>query len=240
MNKFLLLFPFLFTLILSFAQSVGINTNSPNPSAALDIVSTDKGVLIPRMLSSQRSAIVSPATGLLVYQTDAPVGFYFYNGSAWAQVGGGAGGISVPISIANGGTGATTQSVAANNLLPSQSSGTSASGGTSGSMLLTDGANVSWSTTTAVKYFMVTQGIYPNATQGCLNDQGIGCIGQIVIRRTNAYYTGGDLEPCDGQLLSIADFSTLFTLLGTTYGGDGITTFGLPNLNGPGAFPVGQ
>jgi microcystin-dependent protein len=48
---------------------------------------------------------------------------------------------------------------------------------------------------------------------------------------------GGTFPPlgwamCNGQLLSIADNSALFNLLGTTYGGDGVTTFGLPNLQG--------
>jgi microcystin-dependent protein len=48
---------------------------------------------------------------------------------------------------------------------------------------------------------------------------------------------GGNFAPvgwffCNGQLLSIADYSTLFALIGTTYGGDGTTTFGLPNLQG--------
>lgn len=37
---------------------------------------------------------------------------------------------------------------------------------------------------------------------------------------------------CNGQLLSIAEYSALFSILGTTYGGDGVTTFALPNLNG--------
>ena len=48
---------------------------------------------------------------------------------------------------------------------------------------------------------------------------------------------GGNFAPrgwalCDGQLLSIAQYSALFSLLGTSYGGDGIRTFGLPNLQG--------
>lgn len=38
--------------------------------------------------------------------------------------------------------------------------------------------------------------------------------------------------PCDGRLLSIADYQTLYTLLGTTFGGDGVTTFGVPDLKG--------
>ncbi|MBC8756941.1 tail fiber protein [Kordia sp. YSTF-M3] len=37
---------------------------------------------------------------------------------------------------------------------------------------------------------------------------------------------------CDGQLLNISDYGTLFNLIGTTYGGDGTTTFALPNLQG--------
>jgi microcystin-dependent protein len=46
---------------------------------------------------------------------------------------------------------------------------------------------------------------------------------------------GGNFAPlgwafCNGQLLSIPDFDALFTLIGTTYGGDGQNTFGLPNL----------
>ena len=60
------------------AQNVGIGTAAPDASAALDIVSTTKGLLAPRMTSTQRLAIVSPAVGLLVYQTDAAAG-YFYN-----------------------------------------------------------------------------------------------------------------------------------------------------------------
>lgn len=37
---------------------------------------------------------------------------------------------------------------------------------------------------------------------------------------------------CNGQLVSISQYQTLFSVIGTTYGGDGVTTFGLPNLNG--------
>lgn len=45
---------------------------------------------------------------------------------------------------------------------------------------------------------------------------------------------------CDGQLLPIAEFEALFSIIGTTYGGDGITTFGLPDLRGRGAVGWGQ
>src|SRR5215831_10853978 len=66
--------------------AVGIGTISPNASSLLEVKSTTKGFLIPRMTLAQRSAIVTPATGLLVYQTNSTPGFYYYNGSAWNQV----------------------------------------------------------------------------------------------------------------------------------------------------------
>ncbi len=56
---------------------VGINTTSPDPSSALDIVSTTQGVLTPRMTSVQRVGISTPAQGLLVYDTDEQSFYYF-------------------------------------------------------------------------------------------------------------------------------------------------------------------
>ena len=71
-----------------YAQNVGVGTSSPDNSAKLDITSTDGGLLIPRMTEAQRDAIASPATGLMIFQTDGTVGFYYYNG-AWTAIGGG-------------------------------------------------------------------------------------------------------------------------------------------------------
>lgn len=56
---------------------------------------------------------------------------------------------------------------------------------------------------------------------------------------------GGTYEPegwafCDGRLLGIAQYSTVYSLLGTTYGGDGRTTFGLPDLRGRSAVHAGS
>lgn len=68
------------------AQSVAINTDgsAPGTSAMLDVVSTTKGLLIPRMTQAQRLAITTPALGLMVYQNDAGtygIGYYI-NGTA--------------------------------------------------------------------------------------------------------------------------------------------------------------
>ena len=73
------------------SQNVGIGNTTPNASAMLDITSTARGFLSPRMLQAQRDLIASPATGLLIYQTDNMPGFYFYNGAGWVQLAGGAG-----------------------------------------------------------------------------------------------------------------------------------------------------
>jgi len=68
--------------------SVGINTDgsTADASALLDVKSTTQGVLVPRMNAQQRGLISTPATGLLVYQTDAPAGFFFYNCTAWTSL----------------------------------------------------------------------------------------------------------------------------------------------------------
>ncbi|MCW3123471.1 MAG: hypothetical protein JWQ38_2963 [Flavipsychrobacter sp.] len=76
------------------AQGMAVSTSATpaDASAMLDVVSTTKGMLVPRMSAVQRAAIASgsPATGLLVYQTDGTPGFYYYNGSTWVILGGGA------------------------------------------------------------------------------------------------------------------------------------------------------
>ncbi len=60
---------------------VGIGTNNPHSSAAVDITSDSKGLLIPQMTAAQRAAIANPATGLLVIQTDGTTGFYYNAGT---------------------------------------------------------------------------------------------------------------------------------------------------------------
>ena len=85
MKKFYCIILMLVASYFSFAQNVGIGTTTPNASAQLDISSTTKGVLVPRMTSLQRLAIASPVKGLLVFDTDNN-SFWFYNGSAWSNI----------------------------------------------------------------------------------------------------------------------------------------------------------
>lgn len=80
-TNFLLICVFTFS-IGAWGQSVGIGTASPNASAALDIKSTTKGILLPRMTTAQRNAIMAPAAGLLVFDLDKST-FYLYDGDQW-------------------------------------------------------------------------------------------------------------------------------------------------------------
>ena len=79
----------------------------------------------------------------------------------------------------------------------------------------------------AVKYLIKTQGIFPSPGGG---GGSIDLLGQVV-EFAGTFVPGGYLE-ANGQLLSIAQNSALFALLGTQYGGDGQTTFALPDLRG--------
>ncbi|MEE4196243.1 MAG: hypothetical protein V2I54_01245 [Bacteroidales bacterium] len=67
------------------AQNVAVTDDEgygADPSAMLDVKSTDKGILIPRLTSIQREAINSPATGLMVYDINFN-SFFYYDGSNW-------------------------------------------------------------------------------------------------------------------------------------------------------------
>ncbi len=78
-----------FLIFHSTIAQIAINETGENPetTAMLDVKSSDKGILIPRMTQSERDAINEPATGLMIYQTDFPKGFYFFDGFNWKLVG---------------------------------------------------------------------------------------------------------------------------------------------------------
>jgi hypothetical protein len=73
-----------------YSQGISVNDNGADAdaSAMLDVSSSsgDKGFLLPRLTEAQKNLISSPATSLLIYQTDGDAGFYYYNGSSWEPV----------------------------------------------------------------------------------------------------------------------------------------------------------
>jgi FG-GAP repeat/LytTr DNA-binding domain len=66
----------------AFAQNVGIGTNTPHTSAALDVVSNSKGMSIPSLTTAQRTAIASPKAGLFVFDTNLQT-LCMFNGANW-------------------------------------------------------------------------------------------------------------------------------------------------------------
>ncbi len=66
--------------------AVGIANNFPDTDAILDIASTNRGVLLPRLTLANRNLIPTPPIGLTIYQTDNIIGYYFWNGSAWDKL----------------------------------------------------------------------------------------------------------------------------------------------------------
>ena len=72
----------------AYAQvGVGVAAENIHPSAEMEVKSSTKGFLPPRMTKAERDAILTPAAGLLIYQTDGdetnPTGLYFFDGIAW-------------------------------------------------------------------------------------------------------------------------------------------------------------
>src|SRR5215211_5667308 len=90
-----------------FSQNVGINStgSAPDGSAMLDVSSTSKGFLMPRMTSGQRDVITSPATGLTIFNTTI-VAYQVNTGTpaspVWSALGSGSGTVtSVSVTSAN-------------------------------------------------------------------------------------------------------------------------------------------
>jgi FG-GAP repeat len=84
-KQILLLNLIMFISIYGRTQNVGIGTNTPNQSAVLDVNSSSKGILFPRVTIAQRNAIQNPAIGLMVFDVEKNVPYYF-DGVKWTPL----------------------------------------------------------------------------------------------------------------------------------------------------------
>src|SRR5204863_426650 len=119
MRNLLLFTSFIIGFVNANSQAVGIGITSPSSSSMLDISSTTKGMLMPRMTSAQRTAISSPVSGLLVFDTDTKT-LWAYDGTAWKNLYTSGGVLTLPFSqtvntgisafeVTNQGTGAAIE-----------------------------------------------------------------------------------------------------------------------------------
>jgi microcystin-dependent protein len=208
----------------SHAQS-GIGTTTPDNNAMLDIESTTKGVLLPSLNAAQQAVLAatltSAQTGMLI--RDAATGnLIAWGGTNWTTP-----------------TAATVTATAP--LTVSSTNVVSLNPGTAtGDLITWDGTNwINMQPATqhfsytvdnhqpylAINFCISLFGIFP--TQ---NDASQPYVGEIIMLGTNFAPVGWQF--CNGALLSIASNTVLFDLIGTTYGGDGITTFAVPDMRG--------
>jgi microcystin-dependent protein len=228
---------FIFTLLAVFGWSgllaqTGIGTTTPDPQSILDIVSTQKGLLLPRLTTAQQATLAgilsSGETGMLI--RDSITGKVLcWAATAWKDASGSLLTASSPLSISS------VDTIALN------------PGTKSGDLITWDGTN--WvNMQPAVQHFSLTEdNRQPFLTLNyCIALEGVfpsrsssePFLGEIEIY--SFIFAPKGFAMCNGQLLPINQYQALFSLLGTYYGGNGTTNFALPNFQGRVAMSQGN
>jgi len=206
-----------------YAQT-GIGTQTPDANAILDISSTQKGLLLPRLSAAQLSTLAATLTaaqaGMMV--TDATTGRTIYwSGTVWAAFSGNTATATSPLTVSS------TNTLALN------------PGTAVGDLITWDGVNwINMQPATqhfnitvdnrqpylALNYCIALVGVFPsrNSDQPFLSEIEIYSFG----------FAPKGWAFCNGQLLPINQNQALFSLMGTFYGGNGVNNFALPNLQG--------
>ena len=208
-------------------SQIGIGTTSPDPHSILTIASTTKGVLPPRLTSTQQItlslSLTSAEKGMLI--TDATTGNLLgWTGTAFAPA---------------------TSFSAQTPLTVSGANEVSLNPGTAvGDLITWDGNNwvnmqpavqhFSFSMDNHQPYLVINYCIALNGIFPARSD-ATPFVSQIQAFGLNFAPNGWAL--CDGQILAISTNTALFSLLGTTYGGNGTSNFALPNLQS--CVPIG-
>jgi hypothetical protein len=221
----IILFFGLFSITTSYAQ-VGISTTSitPDASSVLELRSTTTGFLPPRMTTTQRDAISSPATGLLVYNTTTSQ-LNYYTGSAWQMISVGSSGTvtSASVTSANGLSGtvanatttpAITLSTSVNGI--AKGNGTALSAATAG----TDYSVGTSALATGILKSTTTTGALSIAVAGDFPTLNQNTTGNAATVTTNANLTG--------DVTSVGNATTLATV------NSNIGTFNSVTVNGKG------
>ena len=229
-------------------NGVGIGTMAPHPSAALDVSSTQKGLLLPRLTQAQRNAISAPAPGLTIYQTDNVPGLYVYGGTVWVPVGGGGAADNLGNHLAT-----QTLNLGANPLQGSYTSGVPVKGitiGVDGQVNMTNDNAVSWIAANIGNHVVTddrvvvgllggraTVGAHNNALDNWrplyLNPGGNVGVGNVAATQKltvegQVFSTTGGFRFPDGTVQTTAALPQTLTLTGQTLGISAGNTVTLP------------
>lgn len=212
------------------AQSTTITPGNNQPS--LTATSTNNGIIVPQITLTasltSASPVTNPAAGLLVYNTgnNQTKGFYYWTGTAWQLLG-------------------TLTTLSATAPISVVSNNIRLNPGTAAGQLLSWNGN-NWVNTNAkpvesldnlqpylaINFCISLFGVFPSQND---SQPYVGEIAQFGFN-----FAPSGWAQCNGQLLSIAENEVLFVLIGTTYGGDGQSTFGVPDFRGRAPIHQGQ
>lgn len=207
-QKFILLSAIAGLTFTTMHAQVGIGTATPNTTAALDIQSTTRGMLVPRMTAAQRTAITTPAQGLMVYQTDAPIGLWMYVNSQWLRM----------TTTADAGSGSLAKASAANT---SSSVIAVVLGGTAVPLpnaqflsgVTVNGANTSFTVSAAgtyrITYNLTTTAALLLSTQVTLNGVGIAGLTISPTISLNNFHAEAIVTLAAGDVLQLQMFGLL-------------------------------
>jgi hypothetical protein len=198
----------------------GIGTTTPDPSAKLEVASTNKGFLPPRMTAAQRGNIPSPAAGLMVYQTDGTAGLYYYDGSSWIYI---INSTTNIVSVVNGGTGTTTATGTGSVVLSNSPTLTTPTlGVASGTSIVLSGTASSTSTSTGALTVAGGAGIGGQIFAGGIQNTPIGNANASSGSFTTIVASGnitatGNLTGGNSSLSSISGFAANIVSISADY-----------------------
>lgn len=216
--------PFLVLVMLCYISfmnaQVGINTTTPDPSSILDVSSTDRGILLPRMTSTERDNIASPAEGLFIFNTDSTC-FQYYKGTSWSECLGEAPTNSLDCgSPVSNGTFATGTPLTINNSITIQ-------------VLVNVAGPYSITTNTVNGYSFSGSGVFTNAG---LTPVTLTATGTPIITHTDTFTItmAGSSNTCTVDVITDAILENCLAYLNAGFTADGIYTI---DTDGPGVKP---
>ncbi len=246
---FILIFSFSFN---AYAQvKIGDNAKTINANSLLELESTTKGLLLPRLTGDQIKAMSNVPVGMFVFNsTDSSL--YLRRDTGWAVLAFATSTSSVSQWTNNGNNINNTNSgnVGIGTATPAYKLDVAGNVRATGIIVPALGSSNNFITTNTggnfitrtgfgglgLNYIICVSGLFPSRSG--LGSEISAMIGEVKLFAGNFAPDGWAF--CDGSLLSISSNTPLFSILGTTYGGDGRTNFALPDLRNAVAVGVGS